>query len=63
MWHVLGRHEEHVRFWQGHWKEGEHLKNLDVCGMIILNCILKKLVARAWTGLIWFRLGTIGGLL
>jgi hypothetical protein len=31
---ILGRNEEHARFWWGNWKEGDHLKNLAVDGRI-----------------------------
>jgi hypothetical protein len=35
----------------------------DVYGTTTLKLIMKKSVARAWTGLIWLRIGTCGGLL
>jgi hypothetical protein len=28
---------------------------------IILKCIFKKWDGKAWTGLIWLRIGTVGG--
>jgi hypothetical protein len=34
-----------------------------VDGRIILKWILNRQDGRAWTGLIWFRIGTSGGLL
>jgi hypothetical protein len=46
------------------WKRPEGnrlLKKLGVHG-IILKLILKKLDGRAWTGFIWLRIGTSGGL-
>jgi hypothetical protein len=39
MWHVWGKTEIHTGFWWGSLKEGDHLKDLDVDG-----CILLKLV-------------------
>jgi hypothetical protein len=39
------------------------LEHLGADGRIILKCILKKPVGRAWTGLIWLRIGTGGGIL
>jgi len=38
-------------FWRGNLKERDFLTNLVVDGRIILKCILKKLVERAWTDL------------
>jgi hypothetical protein len=43
-------------------KRRDHWKDLGVDGIIILEWIL-KLVGRAWTGCIWLRIGTSGGLL
>jgi len=42
-------------------KERDNLENLGLSGKIILKCIFKKWVGRAWTGLIWLRIGTGGG--
>jgi hypothetical protein len=63
MWHVWGTEEVHIRFWWGDLMEGAHLKDVGVDGRIILKYILKKWVREAWTGLIWLRIGTGGGLL
>ena len=42
--------------------EGDNLENQGVDGRIILRWIFRKLDG-AWTGLIWIRIGTCGGLL
>ena len=59
----MGRGEMHTRFWCGNLKEGDHLKDPEVDGRIILKCISKKWDGEAWTELIWLRVGTGGGLL
>jgi hypothetical protein len=40
-----------------------HLKDPDVDGRIILKWIFERLDGGAWTGSIWLRIGTGGGLL
>ena len=40
-----------------------HLKDLGVDGRIILIWIFEKWNRRTWTGSIWLRIGTGGGLL
>jgi hypothetical protein len=42
--------------------EKAHLENVGVDGKIILKCIFKKLDGEWWTGLIWLRVNTSGGL-
>jgi hypothetical protein len=47
-----------VRFIQGYcWenRKRDHLEDLGVDGREIVECIFKKLVSRAWNGLIWLR--------
>jgi hypothetical protein len=46
------------RFWSGHLRKREHLENLSVDRKVFY-----KRDGRAWTGFIWFRIETIGGLL
>jgi hypothetical protein len=57
-----GRGEVHTGFWWGKLRERDHLKDVVVDGKIILKWIFKKWDG-AWTGLIWLRIGTGGGLL
>lgn len=57
---ILGRKtHEHV-LWES-LNERSHLKDIAVDGSRILNWILKKSVAREWTGLISFRMRPSGG--
>jgi hypothetical protein len=59
----MGKGDVHTGFWWGDLREGDHLEDLDVDGRIILQLIFKKWTGRAWTGFIWLRIGTGGGLL
>jgi hypothetical protein len=59
----MGREEVCTRFWWGNLSERDHLEDLDIDDGIILKCIFKKWNGGAWTGLIWLRIGTGGGLL
>jgi hypothetical protein len=60
---VWGRGEVHTGFWWGDLREGDHLEDPGVDGRIILKLIFKKGDGRAWTGSMWLRIGTGGGLL
>jgi hypothetical protein len=58
----MGKSEVHTGFWWGNLREGNHLGDPGIDGMIILKWIFNKLDG-AWTGLSWHRIGTGGGLL
>ena len=51
------------RMWLENLKERDNLEDLGLDGSIILKYFLNKYDARGCTGLIWLRIGTIGGLL
>jgi hypothetical protein len=44
-------------------KGREHSEDLGIGGRIILEWVLGKYGWRVWTGCIWLRIGTSGGLL
>jgi len=55
------RGERHTGSWWGNLRERGHLEYQGVDGRIILKLTLSGL--GTWTGLIWLRIGTGGGLL
>jgi hypothetical protein len=57
------RGEACTEFWWGNLRERDHWGESDVDGKIILRWILRKWDVGIWTGLIWFGIGTVGGLL
>jgi hypothetical protein len=50
-------------FWFEILKGRDHLEDLGIDGRIIVERILWKFGGKVWTGFIWLRLGTSGGLL
>jgi hypothetical protein len=52
----------HMGFWSESQKEGDHRKDLDVGGRIILKWIVEKSGWVLWTGVIRLKVGTSGGL-
>jgi hypothetical protein len=55
--------EVHTGYWWGELRERNNFEGLGASGTIILKWIFKKWDGGAWTGLIWLRIGTGGGLL
>ena len=53
----------HAGFWWGDLREIGHLLDVGVNRRIILKWIFKKWDWEVWTGLIWLRIRTGGGLL
>jgi hypothetical protein len=56
-----GIEEVYTGFWWGNLRERDHLEVPGVDGRIISRCIFMKWDVRAWTGSMWFRVGTGGG--
>jgi hypothetical protein len=52
-----------TEFWSENVKIRDHSDDLGVYGKIILEWILGEGCGKLWTGCIWVRLGTSGGLL
>jgi hypothetical protein len=53
----------HTEYWWENQKGKDHYKNQDICRRIILKWILPQKDGVVWAGLIWFGIGTGGGLL
>jgi hypothetical protein len=52
----------HIGYWWESQKERDHQKDQDLGGWTILKWIIKKYDGVVWTGSIWLRIGTSGGL-
>jgi hypothetical protein len=52
----------HTVFWLVNLNGRYHLEDLGVDGKVIVEWILGKQRGRMWTGCIWLRIGTSGGL-
>jgi hypothetical protein len=53
----------HTAYWRESQKERDHEKDQEVGGWKILKWILERWDEMVWTGSIWLRIGTSGGLL
>ena len=51
----------HTGFWCGDFRERGRLEDPGVDGRIILKRVFKKWEREAWNGLVWLRIGTVGG--
>jgi len=63
MQHVSGRAEVYAGFTWGNLRGRDHLEDPSVDGRMILRRIFRKLDVGAWTGSIWLRIETRGGIL
>ena len=59
----MGETKGAYRFLLGNLREQDHLEYIALDEKIILKCILEKLNVGTWTGSLWLRVGTYGGLL
>jgi hypothetical protein len=57
----LGRGAVHVEFWWGNLKERDHFEDLGLNGRIILKWTFQKYFG-VWTGFMWLRGETDGGI-
>jgi hypothetical protein len=53
----------HASYWWGDLIERDHFENPVIDGRIILIWIFRMCYGEAWTGLVWLKIGTDGGLL
>jgi hypothetical protein len=61
-WHVRERKRMHTGFWWKREKEIDHYEDIDAVWRIILKLMSEKYDGMVWTGFIWLRIGTSGGL-
>jgi len=57
----MGEGEVYTGFGWGNLRERDHLGDPGVDRKIILGWVFRKCDGRAWTGLIWLGIGTVGG--
>jgi hypothetical protein len=62
MWHTWERGDTCTGVWWESPKEKDHLKVLGVDGRMGSKWTLGGLDGRVWSGFIWLRIGTFGGL-
>jgi hypothetical protein len=60
MYLVWGIGEAYIGFWWGNRREKGRVEKLGIDGRIILRRIFRKWDVGAWTGSIWFKIGTGG---
>jgi hypothetical protein len=63
LWLAGGLVRAGAGLWWANGKERDRLEELDLEGTIKFKCIFKILNGTAWSGLIWLRIATGGGLL
>jgi len=59
----MGRGGVYTGFWCGNLRERDHLEDPGLDGRIVLRWISRYWGVGSWTGSIWLRIGTGGGLL
>jgi hypothetical protein len=60
---LMGRRWTRIELWWESQKKRDNQENIDVGGSILLRGILERYNGVLWAGLIWFRIGTNGGIL
>jgi hypothetical protein len=53
----------HGGFWWGNLRAQDHMRDLDINGMLILKWILQTWDELTWRDFVWLRIGANGGLL
>jgi hypothetical protein len=59
----MGRREVHLGVWCRNLMDGGHLEDKFTDGRIALECFWKIEDGKAWTGIVWLRIGTSNRLL